>query len=231
MHTSQSLLFTDNACGAAQCWCVPYLGAMSAPASKVSAGSGALADAVGAIDGPLSGVGEVKNTYDSVSFSENVTFTGGYLKQPAVVAVHRQSGQMFVLMDHSDWVCKAVCGCSRARNPLKSEKTLTVIRGHAVKLLQVASASSALAEDPMLALESDVSLVVGDITPVKRLRRTVQSGVLSLPACDIAPPGYTGFLPFAVQVYVQSRRHTCPAIYVLDSDVQYVLLFLRHEIQ
>jgi hypothetical protein len=231
MHTSQSLLFTDNACGAAQCWCVPYLGAMSAPASKVSAGSGALADAVGAIDGPLSGVGEVKNTYDSVIFSENVTFTGGYLKQPAVVAVHRQSGQMFVLMDHSDWVCKAVCGCSRARNPLKSEKTLTVIRGHAVKLLQVASASSALAEDPMLALESDVSLVVGDITPVKRLRRTVQSGVLSLPACDIAPPGYTGFLPFAVQVYVQSRRHTCPAIYVLDSDVQYVLLFLRHEIQ
>ncbi len=204
---------------------------MLAPSSNVSAGTCALADAVGGIEGIWSVVGEVKNTYDLVIFSENVTISGGYLKQPAVVVVHRQGGQMFVLMDHSDWVCKAVCGCSRARNPLKSEQTLSVLREHAVKLLQVSSASSALAEDPMLALESEVSLVVGDITPVKRLRRTVQSGVLSLRACDIGPPGYTGLLPFAVQVYVQSRRHTCPAIYVLDSDVQYVLLFLRHEIQ
>ena len=141
-----------------------FWAAMSALSSNVCAGCRALVGAMGGTEVTPCVVGEDKRIYDLVSFSENVTFTGGYLKQPAVVAVHRQGGQMFVLMDHSDWVCKAVCGCSRARNPLKSEKTLNVIREHAVKVLQESSASSALAEGPMLALEGEVSLSVGDIT-------------------------------------------------------------------
>ncbi len=182
--------------------------AMSAPSSKVFAGGRALAGALGGTGVTPCAGGEDKLIFAAVAFAENVTFTGGYLKQPAVVAVHRQGGQMFVLIDHSDWVCKAVCGCSRARNPLKSEKSLIIIREHAAKVLQESSASSALAEDPMLALEGEVSLSVGDLTPVKRLRRTVQSGVLVLPACELAPPGLVVLFRFPCRcMYSRADTH------------------------
>jgi hypothetical protein len=86
-------------------------------------------------------------TFAPTVFTEGVTCQGGYLRHATVVpALHRQTNR-YILLEHSDWVCKALSGKSRGRTPLRYAVTLCRLREIAAVRLQQPRRASALADD------------------------------------------------------------------------------------
>ena len=149
-----------------------------------------------------------------------------------VPAMHRQTGR-YILLEHSDWVCKVVSGKSRGRTPLRHAVTLCRLREIAVGRLQQSRRASALADDPLALREC----AEGDLlaTPSKRRRGSLSAAQdleFDIIAKELAPVGYAApSIALVLQFIAIERKHTWPAVYALDSCVHVILDFLRYELE
>jgi hypothetical protein len=172
-------------------------------------------------------------TFAPTVFTEAVACQGGYLRRaPVAPALHGQTNR-YILLEHSDWVCKAVSGKSRGRTPLRYAVTLCRLSEIAADRLQQSRRASALADDPLALPEC----VEGDLlgTPSKRRRGSlsaVQDLEFDIIAKELAPVGYAvPPIGLMLQFLAIERKHTWPAVYALDSCVHVVLDFLRYELE
>ena len=157
---------------------------------------------------------------------------GGYLKQLVAVITHKHCDRLFVMLEHCDWVCKLITGKGRGRTPLKDVYTLRNLRELAQRHLADVFSASALAEDPLLAVDGAMSSSSAQCVGYKRQRMLhpwLQPSLLVLPAADVAP---SGILPSLAKtcMFLWLRKHNHPAECVLREHLPLVLYFLRNEI-
>ena len=177
---------------------------------------------------------QCREVFQPIVVEECVTVVGGYLKQPLAVITHKHCDRLFVMLEHCDWVCKLVTGKGRGRTPLKDVYTLRNLRELAQRHLADVFSASALAEDPLLAVDGAMSSSSAQCVGYKRQRMLhpwLQPSLLVLPAADVAPSGYPAFSRQELHVLVWLRKHTHPAVCVLREHLPLVLDFLRHEIE
>ena len=171
--------------------------------------------------------------FEPTVISDAVTLQDGYLRHATIVpALNRQTNR-YILLEHSDWVCKAVSGKSRGRTPLRHATTLCKLREIAACRLLQSRRASALADDPLAVCEC----AEGDMlsTPSKRRRASLpaaQDITFELMANELAPDGYAELaLASTLHFVAIERKHTWPAVYALDSCVHFILDFLRYELE
>ena len=96
---------------------------------------------------------QCREVFQPIVVEERVTVVGVYLKQPVAVISHRHCDRLFVTLEHCDWVCKIVSGKGRGRTQFKEVRTLRNLRELAQRHLAEVFSASALAEDPVVAVD------------------------------------------------------------------------------
>ena len=155
----------------------------------------------------------------SLAVVESVAVAGCCLKHPALVTVSRIRGDLFVFMEKSDWVAQAAMGCSRSRPALATSRSLEKLRMLSNKALEEACGmGSALADDPMQALEEHVgaAAVMSTCKLAKRRRLASASltpGFVNVPVANLAPEGHSPVQFDAhLRVYALPRQTTTAVI-------------------
>ena len=102
-------------------------------------------------------------------------------------------------------LAKLITGKGRGRTPLKDVYTLRNLRELAQRHLADVFSASALAEDPLLAVDGSMSSSSAQCGGYKRqhmLHPWLQPSLLVLPAADVAPSGYSAFARKELHVIV-----------------------------
>ena len=165
--------------------------------------------------------------FPSLVFGEAVIVTGCALKRGAQVEVQRIDGQLYVLMDKSEWACQAAMGTSRSRSGLRGPSCLDKLLAHAVTRMEAAAAvASALADDPMLELEEHLG------PPSKRRCRPLAAMSRVQVLVHLVAPADSADMPEDANfhVCVAPRATTRPDMYVLEAQVPALIAFARREL-
>ena len=193
--------------------------------------------------------------FKDAKVQEQVTVIVGYLHKPAPVVSVRVDNQLFVLLDKSDWLCKAVTDRSRGHAPLKHSTFLDLLLKMAHESVLADLERKTTQDDPMLALVEDDGSALADtsnqLTPVKGKRKKrkqdafvdkghgcVTDGVAQVRTQDVMwEMNMTSSLVHTLcaespqlTVYFSGRGTKHPRIYVLSCHLYVVVQWMRIEV-
>ena len=129
--------------------------------------------------------------------------------------------------------CKPITGKGRGRTPLKDVYTLRNLRELAQRHLADVFSASALAEDPLIAVDgaiSSSSAQCGGYKIQRMLHPWLEPSMLVLPAADVAPSGYPAFSPRVACYCVAAETHASGSVCLAWASALGIR-FLRHEIE
>ena len=141
-----------------------------------------------------------------------------------------------MLISKCDWVFHAAVGRSRSRTALSVVRTFEKLHVAALAALEMERRGNEELEvaDPMLALSRTFSSSACARSRSARPRRCCAA--LALAVVEVLAADVVAYaLPEAgslttISVYAVPRARTTPLVYVLDSNVDMIISFLRHEL-